>query len=159
MDNNDILRRLRYTFEFDDRQMIDLFAQGDCAVTREQVSDWLKRDDDPAFKGLKDLEMASFLNGLIVHRRGRRDGAHPVAETHLDNNIVLRKLKIALDLKDVDLLRLITLGGMTLGRPALSALFRKRGHKHYRECQDQILRKFLKGVQLEYHPTSSGNED
>ena len=52
MDNNDILRRLRYTFSFNDRQMIAVFAEADCEVTREQVSSWLKRDDDPALVGL-----------------------------------------------------------------------------------------------------------
>lgn len=150
MDNNNILRRIRYTFSFDDEKMVELFAAGGIDVQREQVRDWLRRDDDPAIKVLYDIQMARFLNGFITHRRGARDGPMPEPESKLNNNLVLRKIKIALELRDIDMLRLITLGGMTISKPELSAFFRKPGHKHFRECQDQILRRFLKGVQLEY---------
>ncbi len=150
MDNNDILRRLRYTFSFDDRQMIAVFAKADRDVTRAQVSDWLKRDDDPAFVGLEDVQLATFLNGLIVHQRGKRDGPTPEVERRLNNNIVFRKLKIALNLKADDILGLLSRTEFRVSKPELSALFRKPGHKNYRECKDQILRHFLKGLQLEH---------
>ena len=158
MDNNDILRRLRYTFSLNDRQMIALFAEADHTVTREQTSAWLKRDDDPELVPLDDAQMATFLNGLIIQRRGKRDGSVPVAETRLNNNIVFRKLKIALNLKDDDILALLDRAGFPIGKPALSALFRKPGHKNYRECKDQILRNFLKGLQLEHHADAPSDD-
>jgi uncharacterized protein YehS (DUF1456 family) len=148
MDNNDILRRLRYTFSFDDRQMIAVFAKADRDVTRGQVSSWLKRDDDPAFVGLEDIQLATFLNGLIVHHRGKRDGPPPEVERRLNNNIVFRKLKIALNLKADDILSLLSRAESRVSKSELSALFRKPGHRNYRDCQDQILRHFLKGLQL-----------
>ena len=150
MDNNDILRRLRYTLRFDDRQMIAAFAEVDRHVTRDQVSAWLKRDEDPALEPMDDVELATFLNGLIIQRRGKREGPQAVAEQRLNNNIVLRKLKIAFNFKDADILRLMIRAGFPIGKPELSALFRKYGHKNYRECKDQILRNFLKGLQLEH---------
>ena len=150
MDNNDILRRLRYTFSFNDRQMIAVFAKADRDVTRGQVSSWLKRDDDPAFVGLEDIQLATFLNGLIVHQRGKRDGPTPGVEKQLNNNIVFRKLKIALNLKADDILSLLSRAEFRVSKSELSALFRKPGHKNYRECKDQILRHFLKGLQLEH---------
>ena len=150
MDNNDILRRLRYTFSFNDRQVIAVFAKADRDVTRGQVSSWLKRDDDPAFVGLEDIQLATFLNGLIVHHRGKRDGLTPEVERQLSNNIVFRKLKIALNLKADDILSLLSRAEFRVSKPELSALFRKPGHKNYRECKDQILRHFLKGLQLEH---------
>ena len=150
MDNNDILRRLRYTFSFDDRQMITVFAKADCDVTRAQVSDWLKRDDDSAFVEMKDVQLATFLNGLIVHHRGKRDGPTPEVERRLNNNIVFRKLKIALSLEADDILGLLSRTEYRVSKSELSALFRKPGHKNYRECKDQILRHFLKGLQLEH---------
>ena len=63
--NNDILRRLRFAFDFNDSKMIKIFESAECPVTRAQVSDWLKRDEDPAFKEMKDVELATFLNGFI----------------------------------------------------------------------------------------------
>jgi uncharacterized protein YehS (DUF1456 family) len=148
--NNDILRRIRYIFDISDSKMIAVFGLADCQVTREQISDWLKKDDDPAFRKCSDAQLAIFLNGLIVERRGKKEGAQPTPEQRLTNNIVFRKLKIALDLKAEDILEIMALSDMRISKHELSALFRKPGHKHYRECNDQILRNFLNGLQLKY---------
>ena len=157
MVNNDILRRLRYTFSFNDRQMIAVFAEADECVTREQISAWLKRDDDSAFERLDDVQLATFLNGLIIQHRGKRDGPMAAAERQLNNNIILRKLKIALNLEDTDILNLLLRADFPISKPELSAFFRKPGHKNYRECKDQILRNFLKGLQLEHHVDAPGD--
>lgn len=149
MDNNDILRRLRYTFSLSDPQMAAVFAETDQGVTREQIVGWLKRDDDPALIRLDDVQLATFLNGLIAKHRGKREGVTIAAESRLNNNIILRKLKIALTLQDTDILKMVSRADGRISKPELSALFRKPGHKNYRECQDQILRNFLKGLQLE----------
>jgi len=150
MTNNDILRRIRYTFDLSDSQMIAIFSQADHEVTREEISDWLKKDDDPAFKDCSDTRMAIFLNGFINKRRGKREGAQPKPETRLNNNIIFTKLKIALNLKAEEIIELLALAGFHIGKHELSAFFRRPDHKHYRECKDQILRNFLKGVQLKF---------
>ena len=150
MTNNDILRRLRYTFNFDDNKMIALFGLADLEVSRAQVSDWLKKEDDPSYQNCTDIEMATFLNGLINDRRGKREGVQVKPEKRLTNNIILRKLKIALDLKADDVLAILELGDFRLSKHELSAFFRKSGHKHYRKCLDQVLRNFLNGMQIKY---------
>ena len=150
MINNDILRRIRYTFDFDDTKMMAIFAQADFDSTRAQISDWLKKEDDPSFVKCNDRQLAIFLNGLINDRRGKKEGAQPVPEKHLSNNIIFMKLKIALNLKAEDVLELLALAEFRLSKHELSAFFRKSDHKHYRECQDQVLRNFLKGMQIKY---------
>ncbi len=150
MTNNDILRRLRYTFNFSDSKMIKLFGLGNLEVTRAQVSEWLKKEDDAAYQNCTDSQMASFLNGLIVEKRGKKEGPEPKPEKRLTNNIVFRKLRIALDLKAEDILEIMDLVDLRLSKHELSAFFRKPDHKHYRDCKDQVLRNFLKGVQLKY---------
>ena len=130
--------------------MISMFSQGGLQVTRAQISDWLKKDDDPAFQQLSDLELATFLNGLIIEKRGKKEGPPPEAEKRLDNNMIFRKLKIALDLKAEDTLAILALSDFTISKHELSAFFRKPGHKHYRACKDQVLRNFLKGLQIRY---------
>jgi len=150
MTHNDILRRIRYTFDCSDDEMIELFSLADLSVTREQLSNWLKKDDDPEYKSLGDEQLASFLNGLITNNRGKREGAQPPVEKKLTNNIIFRKLKIALDLKDDDILGLLETVDFRLSRHELSAFFRKSTHKHYRECKDQILRNFLNALQNQY---------
>lgn len=150
MTNNDVLRRIRYTFDFNDSKMISIFDLADHKVTREQISDWLKKDDDPAYKSCSDTELAIFLNGLITDKRGKKDGPSPEPEKQLTNNIILRKLKIALNLEADDTLEILALADMHMSKHELSALFRKPGHKHFRACKDQILRNFIKGVQLKF---------
>ena len=158
MINNDILRRVRYIFDFGDSKMIALFALADHQVTREQISDWLKPDEDPAFQRCTDTELALFLNGLIIDRRGKRDGVQMEPEKRLTNNIVFNKLKIALSLKAEDVLGILALAGFDLGKHELSAFFRKPDHKHYRSCHDQILRTFLQGLQLKYRDQSESKK-
>ena len=150
---NDILRRIRYAFDFDDSKMIALFGLADCQVTRAQISDWLKKDDDPAFQEFSDMQLAIFLNGLINDRRGKKEGPPPEPENHLTNNIIFMKLKIALNLKADDVLEILALANLRISKHELSAFFRKPDHKHYRACKEQVLRNFLKGVQLKYRPT------
>jgi uncharacterized protein YehS (DUF1456 family) len=147
MTNNDVLRRLRYTFDFSDDKVISIFASADLEVTRNEISNWLKKDDDPAFENLSDKKLATFLNGFINDQRGKREGEQPVPESKLSNNIIFRKIKIALNLEADDVLEILGLEGFRLSNHELSALFRKKGHKHYRECKDQILRNFLQGLQ------------
>lgn len=154
MTNNQILRRLRYAFDFNDSTMIKIFAHCGLEVSRAEVSDWLKKDDDTAFVAITDLALAQFLNGLIIEKRGRKEGPQPEAESKLNHNIVFRKLKIALDLKDDDILALLQLADFRLSKHELSAFFRRPDHHHYRACQDQVLRNFIKGVQLKFRSAS-----
>ena len=152
MINNEILRRLRYTFDLNDDKMIGIFKKGGLETSREQICNWLRKDEDSDFQPIKDVETAIFLNGFIVEKRGPKDGPSPDAEKYLTNNLVLRKLKIALNLKDSDILEIMEIAEFRIGKHELSALFRKSGHKHYRECKDQFLRNFLSGLQIKNRP-------
>ena len=157
--NNDILRRIRYTFDFSDAKMMSIFGLAETAVKREQISDWLKKEDDPSYQNCVDTQLAIFLNGLIIDKRGKKDGVVPKPEKVLTNNIIFRKLKIALDLKNEDILAILELANLRISKHELSAFFRRADHKHYRDCKDQILRNFLKGVQLKYRPEIATNTD
>ena len=152
MDNNDVLRRIRYTFDYSDEQMIAIFGSADCAVTRQQISNWLKKEDVADYQPCNDELMATFLNGLINDKRGRKEGEQPKPETRLNNNIIFRKLKIALNLQADDIIELLASVDFRMSKHELSAFFRKSDHRHYRECKDQILRNFLQAVQGRYRP-------
>ena len=152
MDNNDILRRIRYVFDYNDDKMIGIFGQADCEVTRAQVSNWLKKEDADDFELCSDEFMATFLNGLINEKRGKKEGEQPKPETRLNNNIVFRKLKIALNLQADEIIELLAGVDFRMSKHELSAFFRKPDHKHYRECKDQILRNFLQAVQDKHRP-------
>lgn len=152
MTNNDILRRLRYAFNFNDSAMIDTFAAADVVVTKEQVINWLKKEEESSFVVCRDCELATFLNGLINVKRGKKEGVQPKPEEHLTNNLIFMKLRIALNLKTDDILALMAKVDFAMSKHELSAFFRKADNKHYRECKDQILRNFLMAVQQQLRP-------
>jgi len=150
MKNNDILRRIRYTFDFSDDEMMNIFALAEMAITRPQLSNWLKKEEDPDFQEIYDIQFATFLNGFINLRRGKKEGEQPRPEKKLNNNIIFKKLKIALNLKDEDILTILNQVDMRVGKHELSAFFRNPTQNQYRACKDQILRNFIHGMQLKY---------
>ena len=158
MTNNDVLRRVRYTFDLKDRTMVEIFALADYEVTAEQVVGWLKKEEDQDFQKMTDRELAVFLNGFINFKRGKRDGQQPEPESRLNNNKVFQKLRIALNLKADDILEILKGVDLDLSQHELSAFFRNPESSNYRECKDQVLRNFLLGVQLQLRPGDTGSE-
>ena len=150
MTNNDFLRRLRYALNIKDNIMVQIFKKGNIIVTREDVIDYLKKDTDDGFKKLSNNDLISFLDGLIIQKRGNREDGTPIPTIKITknnlNNILLRKLRIALAFKSYDMIRIFKLGGIEISEGELSALFRSENHKNYKECGDKYIRIFLKGL-------------
>ncbi|MDG1278489.1 MAG: DUF1456 family protein [Algoriphagus sp.] len=150
MNNSDIIRTIRYIFNFKDPKMVEIFKAGGLEVKREQVANWLKREDEPFYEAIIDKDLAIFLNGFIIEKRGKKEGEEPKPEKTLTNNIIFRKLRIALNLKEDDVLEILSSVGMHISPHELSAFFRNPSQAQYRPCKDQILRNFLRGLQKRY---------
>lgn len=150
MTNNEILRRIRYLFDYSDLKMISLFKLANYDVGKADVIKWLKKEDDPLLEEITDKELATFLNGLIIEKRGKKEGPLPEPEYRLSNNIILRKLKIALDLKSDDIIDLFATMGKKISKSELSAFFRSPDHNSYRPFMDQYLRSFFNALQTKY---------
>lgn len=151
MINNDILRSIRYMLDLSDGKVVDIIqlVDADFAITKEDVQAFLRKDDDPGYVACSDRLLAHFLDGLVIHYRGRNDSlpSRPV-EKRITNNLVLKKLRVAFELKDADMHQIFEDAGLPVSKPELSALFRQPAHKNYRPCGDQMLRNFLKGLTL-----------
>jgi uncharacterized protein YehS (DUF1456 family) len=146
---NDVLRSVRYMLDLADEHIIDVIhlADPDFAVDKAQVQSWLRKDEEAGFVQCPDAALARFLDGLVVHYRGKREAAEPRPfDKRITNNLVLKKLRVAFELKDVDMHAVFEAAGFPLSKPELSALFRQPGHNNYRACGDQVLRNFLKGL-------------
>ena len=150
IDNNDILRRVRYVFDFSDPLMLSIFKLGGYEGSRAELKTWLAREGEPDYVLCEDINLARFLNGLIIKNRGPREDGIPEPEKRVSNNSVLRKLKIALNLQADDIIEILKLNDLELSKHELSALFRRPDHKNYRECLDQVLRNFLDGMEKRY---------
>lgn len=153
MTNNDFLRRLRYALNIRDNTMIEIFKLANKNVSKEEIIAYLKKDMEEGFLKLSNQDLNLFLDGLIIQRRGKKEDSNQaeikITKNNL-NNVLLRKLRIALELKSYDMIDIFKLGGIEISDGELSALFRKEDHKNYRECGDKYIRVFLKGL-VEYY--------
>ena len=151
MINNDTLRSIRYALDMSDPKMVDIIKLAGHEIDRAAITNLLKKEDEDGYVECSDTIMKAFLDGLITYKRGKSDTKPDHAQKSnvpLHNNDILKKLRIAFELKEDDLHAIMTLAEFSISRPELSALFRKEGHKNYRKCGDQVLRNFLKGLTI-----------
>ena len=155
MINNDVLRSIRYMLDLGDAHIVELARLADPALKldKETVRAWLRKDDEPGYADCSDSALAHVLDGLVLHRRGRNEQRPPrPVEKRITNNLVLKKLRVAFELKDEDMHAIFDAVGFAVTKPELSALFRQPAHRNYRACGDQMLRNFLRGLALRLRP-------
>jgi uncharacterized protein YehS (DUF1456 family) len=151
MTNNDVLRRLRYAIDLSNKAVIEIFGIFGPAKSLSEVTALLKKENEQGYQECSDLVLEAFLDGLIVYKRGVREGEGSQSKkkvTPLSNNEILRKIRIALELKEQEMLKLFELAQFPASKSELTAIFRAKGNENYKECGDQMLRNFLKGLTL-----------
>ncbi|QFT87932.1 hypothetical protein FIU87_04620 [Bacillus sp. THAF10] len=168
MTNNDMLIRLRYALDIKDQDMVEIFKLGGVDYTLEEVRKILTNPRD--FESEEDYDFAvedgevipinnkvleSFLNGFITFKRGKQEPKpgqpeRPPFSNEPANNILLKKVKIALALTAEDMMDTLEEAGVRITKSELGALLRKKGHKNYKECGDKFARNFLKGLAYKY---------
>lgn len=163
MNNNDRLLRLRYAIDIKDTDLVKAFDLGGITVTKEEVREMLTRvkdteqeEDNVYLKAINNQVFDSFLNGFIILKRGPKNNKAP-EETPLKskeirniNNILIKKLKIALFLTSEDMLAIFAEAGVYPSKGELGAILRKEGHRNFKPCGDKYMRNFLKGLGLCY---------
>ena len=151
MTNNDILRRLRYALDISDPAMVSIFGLSGYSIEQSSLGALLKKEDEAGYIECNSDLMELFLDGLIIQKRGVKDpqsGHTEKNEAALNNNSILKKLRIALEFKEEDMISIMKLVNIDISKSELSALFRNIGHKNYKVCGDQFLRNFLKGLTM-----------
>lgn len=183
MDNNDLLRRLRYALRCDDSETSRLIQIGGGDATTAQAARWRAKEDSEDYLPCGSDHVESFLGGLIIENRGVREEKAPspwpdrsktaqekqtvepvavqesatAATDQIDNNLVLKQLRIALTLRSEDVHRILTSGGSGLTASEAGALFRKPDARNYRQCGDQVLRQFIAGLVKRREQEDLGN--
>ncbi|MEE8729709.1 MAG: DUF1456 family protein [Rahnella inusitata] len=156
MMHNHVLRSVRYMLDMSEGQLIEILKTTGTPVSPDVMSRYLKKEDEEGYMEVPDEVMANFLNGLITFKRGKDDRfPAPEVEKRLTNNIMLKKLRVAFELKTEDLIAVLNAADFKVSEGELSAFFRKEGHKNYRPCGDQVLRYFLKGLTAKVRPKKS----
>ncbi|RZA05790.1 MAG: DUF1456 family protein [Proteobacteria bacterium] len=150
--NADVLRSLRYALQINNYKIVETCELAGVLVTEAEIFDFLRPEEDPDALPCPDEVLAGFLDGVIYRQRGKDESRPmPPFELPVTNNLVLKKLRVAFQLREEDILELFTSQGFSFGKAELSAVLRKKGHPNYRECGDQALRNFLKALTVKIH--------
>jgi uncharacterized protein YehS (DUF1456 family) len=155
MTPNDLLRRLRYVFDFKDSTLLEIFKLAEHEVDLATLMAFLKKEDDVGYVECSNQVLEAFLDGFIFYKRGKQDRLPTKSTSPLTNNAILKKLRIALAFQEDDMLSTFKLADLEVTKSELTALFRKEGHRKYKECGDQFLRNFLMGLTNRYRTDSS----
>ncbi|MBF0203492.1 MAG: DUF1456 family protein [Desulfamplus sp.] len=180
MENNDVLRRFRYALKIPDTTMINIFKIAECQIDQPQLLNLLKKNEEPGYVACSTDLLERFFDGLILYNRGKQESRDEQEDYHdrdkqnqayfqkakgslpreatervapqdaLDNNVILKKLRIALDLKQEEMVEIFRLGELNITKGEFTALFRKKEHKNYKECGDQYLKKFFNGLAVRH---------
>src|SRR5574342_434892 len=129
MENNDILIRLRYAQDIKNIDMVEIFKLGGVKVTKEDVLNMLRKseevygeidvEEDEEYIKCNNRMLESFLNGFITFKRGKQDPKPgqpetPVLTNEHVNNMLLKKLKIALSMTSEDMLDIFKMAGISV---------------------------------------------
>ncbi|HEY4435705.1 MAG TPA: DUF1456 family protein [Lelliottia sp.] len=150
--SNDILRSVRYILKSNNNDLVRILALAEVETTPANIANWITKEDEEGFVRCPDIILSSFLNGLIYDKRGKDESAPVLSpERRVNNNIVLKKLRIAFSLKSDDVLAIMTEQKFRVSMPEITAMMRAPDHKNYRECGDQFMRYFLRGLTHRVH--------
>jgi len=145
MTNNNILRSIQNALKLNNIEILKIYKLLDKEITISDVEDVLRDEHDEKYIQLSNDGFALFLDALITHRRGPSDRKSQKIE--LTNNTILKKLRVAFNLKDNDMLRVLGIGGVHFSKSELTPYFRSEEHKNYRHCSDTLLNSFIVGLE------------
>ncbi len=147
MKTNDILYKIQKALSLSQEEILEAYKLTDYKMSATHLNSLLKRRQDEDSKLCSYEELGVFLDGFVILKRGPSPKKVNNNESvELTNNLILKKLRIALELKEAETEIIFSLGEAELSKQQLASLFRKEGHKNFKECSDELLTAFLDGL-------------
>lgn len=152
MQINDILFKIKTALSLDNETIIKAYTLVEYEMSQERLTDILKKRQDKGYAEATYEELGLFLDGLILLKRGKASTTKDEDEVfELTNNLILKKLRVALELKEAELVILFALAEVTITKRQIGSLFRKEGGKNFKACSDELLLSFLEGLDEFYY--------
>ena len=149
---NDILFKIKTALSLSEEEMIKAYALVDYTMNKERLKNILKRRQDEDYEEATYEELGIFLDGLVRLKRGVSDKVVTSDEAvALSNNLIMKKLRVALELKEPELIIIFALAEINLSKRQIGSLFRKEGTKNFKEASDELLMAFIEGLDEFYY--------
>jgi uncharacterized protein YehS (DUF1456 family) len=152
MQINDILFKIKTALSLSNSEIIEAYKLADFTMSEERVSNIVKRHQDKGYEEATYEELGLFLDGLVVLKRGENSKKVDSDEVvELTNNLILKKLRVAMNLKESELVIIFALAEVTLTKRQIGSLFRKEGGKNFKACSYELLMAFIEGLDEFYY--------
>jgi len=152
MKTNNIINKIIEAVGIDADSVVDICKLVDYDVEVDTVQRWSFPSDDDSFLLCSYEDLGNFLDGFIIFKRGVSTNPKRSDEAiALTTNLILKKIRIALNLKEPEIEIIFAMGEVSLTKQQLSSLFRKESHKNFRECSNDLLISFLDGLSEFYY--------
>ncbi len=149
---NEILYRIQKALSLTTEDILKTYKFEGYTMEPAHLEALLKRRMDKGFLQCSYEELGIFLDGLVTLKRGESPKNRNDDEAvELTNNLILKKLRIALELKEAEIEIIFGLADITLSKQQLKSLFRKEGHKNFKSCSNDLLMSFLEGLDEFYY--------
>jgi len=148
---NEILYRIKKALNLSEEEILKAYELEEYEMKASHLDALLTRRQDKSFQLCSYEELGVFLDGLVTLKRGPSPKNNENLEVTLTNNLILKKLRIALELKEAETEIIFGLADVTLTKQQLASLFRKESHKNFKKCSDALLIAFLEGLDEFYY--------
>ncbi len=148
---NDILYRIQKALNLTREEILEAYKLEAYEMNPSHLESLLKRRQEKGFMLCSYEELGVFLDGLVTLKRGPSPRRNADEVVELTKNLILKKLRIALNLKESDTEIIFGLGDVKLSKQQMASLFRKEGHKNFKACSDELLIAFIEGLDEFYY--------
>jgi uncharacterized protein YehS (DUF1456 family) len=149
---NEILYRIQKALHLTTDEILEAYKLEDYKMDATHLESLLKRRQEKGFMLCSYEELGIFLDGLVTLKRGPSPKkANNDEAVELTNNLILKKLRIALELKEAETEIIFSLADIELSKQQLASLFRKESHKNFKPCSSELLMAFIEGLDEFYY--------
>ncbi len=146
MQTNKILYMITEALSLSREDVLKAYELEDFKMTEEHLENILAKESTEGYEQCSYEELGVFLDGLISLKRGPGPKRSDDETVELTNNLILKKLRAALNLKELEVSIVFGLVDVNLSKQELASLFRKPEHKNFRACSDKLLYSFIRGL-------------
>ena len=146
-----IFQSLKEALNLNRKQIIHIYSLQNYQMDEDRLNAILK---NPSKKGAKEPtyeELGIFLDGLFEYKRKEKPRINEDEEVILDNNLILKKIRAALNLKEYEIELIFDLADFKISKSQIRDLFRSSNHPKLKYCDDKILKAFLEGLKEFYY--------
>lgn len=140
-----VIQAIKDALSLNRKQILHIYELEEFPMSLDRLNGILKNSSKKDSINATYEELGVFLDGLISYKRGKSPAPTP-QDVILDNNLIIKKLRVALNLKEYEIAIIFELADFRISKTAIKDIFRSPKHPKYKECDNKTLKAFLEGL-------------